>query len=112
MGQSDGGGPRTNLASASEDAVIELARVGDMPAFEELVRRRQQQLRQLLRRLCNDASLADDLCQETFVRAWQSLPSLRVNAAFWFRSRREVRLRPGHFCPWNCDGLKLKAMTY
>ena len=88
MGQSDGGGPRTNLASASEDAVIELARLGNMPAFEELVRRRQQQLRQLLRRLCNDASLADDLCQETFVRAWQSLPSLRVNAAFWSWLRR------------------------
>lgn len=88
MARSDWAGLRASLAIAPEDTVIELARTGDIASFEELIRRRQSQLRQLLRRLCSDASLADDLSQETFVRAWQALPSLRENAAFWSWLRR------------------------
>jgi RNA polymerase sigma-70 factor (ECF subfamily) len=79
---------RAALASADEATVIELARSDDPAAFEELVRRRQGQVRQLLRRLCGDAHLADDLAQETFVRAWRGLPSLQANAAFWGWLRR------------------------
>ena len=37
------------------------ARSGDRSAFEELVRRRQSWLRNLMRRLCNDVTLADAL---------------------------------------------------
>lgn len=88
MSKPDGVRMPRSYALTGEDAVIELARGGDMAAFEELIRRRQAPLRALLRRLCNDAALADDLSQETFVRAWQALPSLRNNAAFWSWLRR------------------------
>lgn len=81
-------GRRSALEAASEDVVLTLARSGDMAAFEVLVRRRQGQVRGLLRRLSNDAALADDLSQETFVRAWQGLSSLRADAAFWSWLRR------------------------
>lgn len=91
MARTDAGGARASLASVAEDAVIELARAGNIAAFEELMRRRQGQLRQLLRRLCGDAALADDLSQETFVRAWQSLSSLRFKEAFWRWLRRHCR---------------------
>lgn len=85
---SEAPGPRKALEAASEDVVLTLARSGDLVAFEVLVCRRQGQVRALLRRLSNDAALADDLSQETFVRAWQGLASLRADAAFWSWLRR------------------------
>ncbi len=53
----------------------------DRRAFAELVRRHQSAVRGLLRRLTAwDAALADDLAQETFLRAWRSLASWRGEA--------------------------------
>ncbi|MET0281189.1 MAG: RNA polymerase sigma factor [Steroidobacteraceae bacterium] len=79
---------RTALSSAAEAAVVLRAAGGDDEAFAELVRRRQAWLRALLRRLCRDAALADDLAQQALLAAWQKLPQLRVPAAFggWLRS--------------------------
>jgi RNA polymerase sigma-70 factor (ECF subfamily) len=75
------------LAQAAEVAVVALAMGGDRDAFTELVRRRQSWLRNLLRRLCRDPALADDLAQQVLLRAWRSLPTLRSVAAFgaWLR---------------------------
>ena len=70
------------LATAAEAVVVALAITGDGPAFEELVRRRQAPTRALLRRLCRDHALADDLAQETFVQAWRALRTLRAPGAF------------------------------
>src|ERR1700736_321500 len=60
---------------------------GDAAAFCDLVRRHQSWLRNLLRRLCRDPALADDLAQQVFLQAWRSLPGLRSVAAFgaWLR---------------------------
>jgi RNA polymerase sigma-70 factor, ECF subfamily len=76
-----------SLASAVEASVVALACAGDQPAFEELVRRRQSSIRNLLRSLCRQAALADDLAQETFLQAWLHIGSLRVPDAFagWLR---------------------------
>ena len=67
--------------------MIALAKSGDVPAFEELVKRRQSWLRNVLRRLCGDASLADDLAQQTLLKAWRSIGGLKTNRAFggWLR---------------------------
>lgn len=67
--------------------VVALAKSGNHPAFEELVRRRQSWLRNLLRRLSGDADLADDLAQSVFLKAWRSLGRLTANRAFgaWLR---------------------------
>ena len=55
----------------------------DRHAFAALVRRHQSAVRAVLRRLCaGDAALADDLSQETFVRAWKGLRSWRGGARF------------------------------
>lgn len=55
----------------------------DRHAFAALVRRHQSAVRAVLRRLCaGDAALADDLSQETFVRAWRGLRSWRGGARF------------------------------
>lgn len=67
--------------------MVALAMGGDRAAFSELVWRRQTWLRNLLRRLCRDPALADDLAQQVFLTAWRSLPTLRSAGAFgaWLR---------------------------
>ena len=79
--------PAAGLHSAAEAVVVVLAAAGDDAAFTELVRRRQSLIRSLLRRLCGQAALADDLSQQTFLQAWQRLHTLREPAAFggWLR---------------------------
>ena len=92
------------LGSAAETWLVALARGGDRPAFEELVRRHQCRIRHLLRSLGRNATLADDLAQETFLKAWVHLASLRAPEAFaaWLRKlavnswRRHLR-REGAF---------------
>jgi RNA polymerase sigma factor (sigma-70 family) len=79
--------PAAALATVAESMLVVTARLGDRYAFAELVRRRQATVRTLLRRLCRDAALADDLAQETFLQAWRQLPRLRAAGAFggWLR---------------------------
>jgi RNA polymerase sigma-70 factor (ECF subfamily) len=75
------------MSSLAEADVVALACIGDDHAFEELVRRRQAALRRLLRRLCGDRALADDLAQETFVHAWRKIRQLNSALMFgaWLR---------------------------
>jgi RNA polymerase sigma-70 factor (ECF subfamily) len=73
---------RAEYAQAPESLVVGLARTGDRGAFAELVRRRQSWIRNLLRRLGGDATLADDLAQQTFLQAWRSIAGLRQAQAF------------------------------
>jgi len=94
---------KDTLGDAAETLVVMLAATGDDRAFAELVRRRQGSVRGLLRRLCRDASLADDLAQDAFVQAWRTLPQLRNAGAFggwlkqvavrtWLQHARRARL--------------------
>jgi len=55
----------------------------DQNAFGELVRRYQSPLRGFLARMTRgDMHLADDLAQETFLKAWQKLKTFRGEARF------------------------------
>ena len=55
----------------------------DQHAFGELVRRHQSPVRGLLRQLTRtDTALADDLAQETFIRAYKNIRSFRGEARF------------------------------
>ena len=65
-----------------EPLIVSLAREGDRGAFEELVRRRQSWIRNLMRRCCRDDSLADDLAQQIFLKVWLNIRSLREAKAF------------------------------
>lgn len=65
-----------------EAFLVSLARTGDRSAFEELVRRRQSQIRNLMRRCCNDPVLADDLAQQVFVKLWLNIRKLKKASAF------------------------------
>lgn len=79
--------PAGALAAANEISIVLLAMNGDDAAYGELVRRRQAVIRILLRRLTREASLADDLAQQTFLHGWQSIRTLKSPGAFgaWLR---------------------------
>ena len=53
-----------------------------MAAFEQLYRDHVGRVFALCLRLAGDASLAEELAQEAFVRAWQKLGSFRGESAF------------------------------
>jgi len=64
-----------------EELVVR-AQSGDAGAFEALYDRYQAGIHTFLRSQVRDPELAVDLTQETFVRAWESLPRLRKAGAF------------------------------
>ena len=57
--------------------VIERCRDGDRDAFEEVVDRYGLQLLRTARLILRDQALAEDAIQETFVKAWQRIGTLR-----------------------------------
>ncbi len=61
---------------------MRLARHGDRAAFAEIVRRREPWIRNLMRRLCGQPSLADDLAQDAFFTAWRAVPKLESPERF------------------------------
>ncbi len=64
-------------SKSPETALVGLARTGNRDAFAELVKRRQTWIRNLMRRCCGDAQLADDLSQQVFMQAWKSIHQLQ-----------------------------------
>lgn len=68
--------------SQSEEQLIERAQQGDTAAFEALVNQHAQLVYNLALRTLNNPQEADDVAQETFVRAWRALPRFRAEARF------------------------------
>jgi RNA polymerase sigma-70 factor (ECF subfamily) len=65
------------------DLVARVLLDDDQHAFGELVRRHQSSVRGLLRQLTRtDVSLADDLAQQAFLRAYKNIRSFRGEARF------------------------------
>jgi RNA polymerase sigma-70 factor (ECF subfamily) len=65
-----------------EPATVRAAARGDLAAFEELVRGHQAQVWRFLCRMVADSRLAEDLAQETFLRAHRRLGTFRYDAKF------------------------------
>ena len=94
------------MAFSDGDLIARVLESEDVNAFAELVRRYQSPVRAFLQRMTRgDAALADDLAQETFIRAWRKLETYRNESRFstWLfgiavnefrgRARRVRRLR-------------------
>ncbi len=54
----------------------------DAAAFGELIRRHQSQVRNFLRKLAGDYTLADDLAQDCFMHAWDKLQTYSGRGTF------------------------------
>jgi RNA polymerase sigma-70 factor (ECF subfamily) len=64
------------------ESPIERAMAGDQDAFRQLVEEHQHDVYALALRLTRDPHLAHDIAQESFIRAWRSLPKFRGDSAF------------------------------
>lgn len=65
---------RTSLTERDdESALVAAARNGDARAFEQIVLRYQRPVHRIAYALTRSAADADDLAQETFLRAWKAL---------------------------------------
>jgi RNA polymerase sigma-70 factor, ECF subfamily len=69
-------------ARAAEAADIAGARTGDARAFERLYRVHVDRVFSLCVRMSGDRTLAEELTQDCFVRAWERLASFRGESAF------------------------------
>jgi RNA polymerase sigma-70 factor (ECF subfamily) len=84
---------RTHDAGVDDSALIQRARAGDARAFTELVRRYQRPIYRVAYGLTRSAEDADDLAQETFIRAHRALDTFRIGEPlFPWLSRIAVNL--------------------
>jgi RNA polymerase sigma-70 factor (ECF subfamily) len=67
----------------SDETLVARAKAGEQEAFEELVRRHAEHLYSVVRHLCRSSEEAEDVTQETFLRAWRSIGAFRGSAAFF-----------------------------
>ncbi|HEV2582704.1 MAG TPA: RNA polymerase sigma factor [Ktedonobacteraceae bacterium] len=73
---------RTGEERASMAQVVGQARAGDSQAFSALFQHYNSQICTYLARLVGNDEVGRDLAQETFLRAWQSLPAIRSDEHF------------------------------
>ena len=80
MGSRAGGG--TTVGSRDGELVARAIATGNPADYDELIRRYQSDVRNWLRHLTGDHSRADDLAQETFIRAWERLHTISDGKRF------------------------------
>ena len=74
--------PRQDLRDATDQEVVAQARLGREAAYRELVRRYERPIFSLIYRMVRDRELAEDLSQETFVKALKAVGSYRPEYKF------------------------------
>ena len=75
-------GAKRPMETSAEYELVRSARTGDVPAFEALYRAYGDRIYNFAKRVTGSAEDAGDVTQETFVRAWSSLPKLREDGTF------------------------------
>ena len=68
--------------SIEERQLIRRAQQGETAAFEALVQQHAPFVYNLALRTLNDATEAEDMAQEAFVRVWQGLPQFQAKSQF------------------------------
>jgi len=74
--------PGIDLATASDQDVVLEARAGRQAAYRELVRRYERPIFSLIYRMVRNREQAEDLSQETFVKALNAIESYRPEFKF------------------------------
>ncbi len=69
--------------SAGEGDLVERAQSGDMEAFAELVRRYERRIYRMARQITQNDEDAEDVLQESFLKAFQHLDSFQGQSKFY-----------------------------
>jgi RNA polymerase sigma-70 factor (ECF subfamily) len=70
-------------APAGEEELVRRVRRGDMPAYDELVRRYQERIYATIYHMTANHEDANDLAQESFIKAFQALRSFKGGSSFY-----------------------------
>ena len=73
---------RVSVASPNEREDVAAAKGGDAAAFERLYRANVGRVFALCVRMTGNRTMAEELTQDAFVRAWERLPSFRGECGF------------------------------
>jgi RNA polymerase sigma-70 factor (ECF subfamily) len=76
------GQPTPYCASGEDHLLVESALGGDYSAFDTLVERHWRKVASVAGRFLQDSNEAEDVVQETFIRAFESLQTFRGQAGF------------------------------
>jgi len=89
-----------------DEALVEQSQQGDLAAFEKLIRKHQRMIHSLTFRMTGSMDDAEDLSQETFVRAYRNIGAYRagsrfstwlyriaINACLTWRDRENLRVK-------------------
>ena len=71
-----------DVSQNDDQQLVEQAQAGDTSAFDELVRRHHGPLYCYLYRTCRNRAEAEEMTQESFVKAWEGLRRFRGAASF------------------------------
>ena len=95
-----------SMADPNDDTLVLRTRQGDAAAFESLIRQHQRMIYSLAYRMTGSATDAEDLTQETFLRAYRQIGSYRaaskfstwlyriaINACLTWRERETLRVQ-------------------
>ena len=91
----------SSYAEKSDEVLITLFQSGEREVYKLLVERYQERIRSLIFSIFHDSGIVDDLAQEVFIKAYESLHSFRLDSSFytWIyriavnKSRDEMRRR-------------------
>jgi RNA polymerase sigma factor (sigma-70 family) len=76
--------PRVEAPPADEDrSLVAKAQKGDLSAFDELIRRYQERVYATVYHMTSNHEDANDLTQETFVKAYKALPNFKGDSGFF-----------------------------
>ena len=74
--------PTPNSPDPRDASLVQRTLAGDATAYDRLIRRYQRQVYNLIYRMVGNTDDADDLVQETFVKAYGALRNFRQDASF------------------------------
>jgi RNA polymerase sigma-70 factor (ECF subfamily) len=78
--------PRTddsNSVAVLEGELVKRARRGDLDAYDELVKRYQERIYATIYHMTSNHEDANDLAQESFIKAYQALKSFKGGSSFY-----------------------------
>lgn len=66
-----------------EQVLVQRAREGDLPAYDELIQRYQERIYATVYHMTSNHEDANDLAQETFIKAYKALKSFKGDSSFY-----------------------------
>lgn len=73
----------TSYAEKSDEVLITLFQRGEREVYKILVERYQERIRNLVYSIFHDHEIVDDLAQEVFIKAYEALPTFRLDSSFY-----------------------------